>query len=875
MKKRILWALLTILLLVGMLSTTAFAAETEEITTPEELCEVQEPIQQTLESDNAQLHKLAAPTNVAWHKYYPYGCTGTDDYFTYNGMMSWIVGDPDYNQLSRVTVYKDDEEQYCTEWTYDTEWADRYYTDWDLSLSEIAWRGDGEYRFTVQAVGDGVTTADSDIVSSDTWTFTMPDTKIATPTNLTWDGTTAKWTEDDNAAGFVIEILYSADDGAATSTKSLTSTQKYVQYYGESGDTNGTDETAGWSIYEPGYYYFKVYSVSNDITKNWHSDAALSPAYAHNIEEPEEGSIDGLKYSIVGENVTITAYTGDATRLVIPAVIEGKTVTDINEGAFEECTSLEEVVLPEGLLSIGNRAFKYCTNLKTIQLPSSLQELEEGAFWASGLQSIVIPEGITVISSYTFEHCEDLTSVTLPESVTTIGLWAFSGCSALREITIPKNVTVLEAPFYDCGNLAVIYFLGDAVDFYDASFSEHNTTIYYPCDNETWTADVLQDYGGTITCIPNHTFEDNRCVICGEQLLLAPIAKAVNVSSSGKPKVSWNAVEGATEYKVYRSTSKNGTYKRLTTVTGTSVTNNSAVAGTQYYYYVVAVDGNGAESEKSNIVTRTCDLPRPELKISVVASTGKLKLSWGAIDGAVEYELYRSTDGGKTYKLLKTTTKTSLTHTGAVAGNKYYYKVKAIHSKSSANSAFSSAKYGTCDLPRPEVKISVVASTGKLKLRWDAIEGAVKYEVYRSTDGGETYKLLKTTTGTSLTNTSVTAGNKYYYKVKAIHSNSNANSAYSSVKYGTCDLARPTAAVKLNSKGKPVVSWGEVAGAEKYIMYIYDADGNQLSSHSTTNLQLTHVGADKGETYSYRVMAVHSNTSANSAKSNTVSITAN
>jgi hypothetical protein len=86
-------------------------------------------------------------------------------------------------------------------------------------------------------------------------------------------------------------------------------------------------------------------------------------------------------------------------------------------------------------------------------------------------------------------------------------------------------------------------------------------------------------------------------------------------------------------------------------------------------------------------------------------------LSWGAIDGATEYELYRSTDGGKTYKLLKTTTKTSLTHTGAVAGNKYYYKVKAIHSKSNANSAYARVKYRKCDHPRPEVKISVQSGT--------------------------------------------------------------------------------------------------------------------------------------------------------------------
>ena len=166
----------------------------------------------------------------------------------------------------------------------------------------------------------------------------------------------------------------------------------------------------------------------------------------------------------------------------------------------------------------------------------------------------------------------------------------------------------------------------------------------------------------------------------------------------------------------------------------------------------------------------------------------------------------------------------------------------------------------------------MVASTGKLKLRWDAIDGATKYEVHRSTDGGKTYSLLKTTTGTSLTNTSVTAGNKYYYKVKAIHSNTAANSAFSSARYGTCDLARPTAQVSLNSKGKPVVTWAKIDGAVEYTVYIYDADGELLKTSSTTSLKLTHSSAAAGTTYKYRVVAVHSNSSANSAKSIAVSI---
>ena len=85
-------------------------------------------------------------------------------------------------------------------------------------------------------------------------------------------------------------------------------------------------------------------------------------------------------------------------------------------------------------------------------------------------------------------------------------------------------------------------------------------------------------------------------------------------------------------------------------------------------------------------------------------------------------------------------------------------------------------------------------------------------------------------------------------------------------------MPRPTAKVTLNSKGKPVVSWAKVDGAVKYTVYIYNADGELVKTATTTNLKQTHSSAVKGNTYSYRVVAVHSNTTANSAKSTAVSI---
>ena len=353
-------------------------------------------------------------------------------------------------------------------------------------------------------------------------------------------------------------------------------------------------------------------------------------------------------------------------------------------------------------------------------------------------------------------------------------------------------------------------------------------------------------------------------------LFYSPELKVSNVASTGKIKLSWDAV-GAAKYKIYRSTDKKN-WTLLATTTGTSLTNTSAKAGELYYYYLVAIDEDGTKAERSSIVSRRCDLPRPVVSLSNVTSTGKIKISWDAVAGAKKYEVYRSTDK-KNWTRLITTTGTSLTNTSAEAGTLYYYKVKAIASNSAANSAFSAIKSKRCDLPRPEITLSNAASSGKIKISWKPVEGAVKYQVYRSTDK-ETWTRLMTTTGTSLTNTSAETGKLYYYKVRAIASNSEANSAFSSIKSRTCDLARPILAVELNDGGKPCLVWTAVDGAVKYRVD-RSADGeNWTKLITTTGTKLTHSSAEAGTTYYYRVYAIADNSAANSAYSEIVYITA-
>lgn len=220
---------------------------------------------------------------------------------------------------------------------------------------------------------------------------------------------------------------------------------------------------------------------------------------------------------------------------------------------------------------------------------------------------------------------------------------------------------------------------------------------------------------------------------------------------------------------------------------------------------------NAAESTDGKLKT-------PVITLSNVQSTGKIKIEWTSVEGAVSYKVYRSHDG-ETWSLLKNTTKTSLVNTSAKAGEKYYYRVKAIASESSLNSAYSKVKYRTCDLKRPTITLANVKSTGKIKVSWEKVDGAVSYKVYNSQDK-KSWKLIKTTSSTSVTNTSVVAGKKYYYKVRAIASDSAANSAYSVIKYRTCRY--PNEKISKKYVLKPTVRlYKSPSSSSSYITILY------------------------------------------------------
>ena len=577
--------------------------------------------------------------------------------------------------------------------------------------------------------------------------------------------------------------------------------------------------------------------------------------------------------------------------------------------------------MAQSVTEIGEYALAY-TGLTGVTFPDALTVLEGHAFQGcSALTAVTVPAAITKVNDMAFEGCSALAEVILPEGVTALSQMVFANCTALSRLDFPASLTTIDSEaLMGCTGLKEMYFISDAPAIGSDAFAGVIATAYYPAGNSTWTSAVLVNYGGTITWTfycPNghdyvpenrdvtctesggtyyicsacgdtfiqnetpalgHDYVDHVCTRCGdvEKVLPAPVATAENITNTGKIRITWEAVEGAASYNVYYSTNKYDNYTLASNTTNTKLNHTSAKAGTTYYYCVTAIDENGKEFgtdfPEENIVSAICKLGRPTVTLSNKASTGKITISWEAVEDAAKYEVWRSDDGGKTYNKVATTTKTTINHNSAEVGVQYRYKVKALAENAEANSVFSSAKYRTCDLPRTTVTLSNVESTGKIRISWESVEGAVKYQVYRSDDGGESYNRVATTTKTAINHNSAEVGVQYRYKVIAVAENTDANSAFSSAKYRTCRLAQPKAETRtLAASGKIRISWDAVEGAVKYYVYRSTDGENFTKLSSTTKTAITNTSAEAGQTYYYQVRAISDNSNAHSAYSAVVS----
>ena len=108
--------------------------------------------------------------------------------------------------------------------------------------------------------------------------------------------------------------------------------------------------------------------------------------------------------------VYINEYIGEGGDVTVPSEIDGKSVTKIDNGAFENCTGLTSITIPDSVTEIDGYAFRGCTGLTSINIPDSVAEIGMEAFSdCTGLTSITIPDSVTSIDRGAFENCTGLT----------------------------------------------------------------------------------------------------------------------------------------------------------------------------------------------------------------------------------------------------------------------------------------------------------------------------------------------------------------------------------------------------------------------------------------------------------------------------------
>ena len=141
-------------------------------------------------------------------------------------------------------------------------------------------------------------------------------------------------------------------------------------------------------------------------------------------------------------------YSKDGKRLLrAPFKLDGKYTIKkgtmvICDGAFEWCSDIAVIRIPNSVKSIGVKVFSFCKNLTSIHIPNKVISIGNGAFKdCNNLTSIHIPDSVTSIRNSTFLNCKNLTSIRIPNSVTSIGIYAFYSCKRIISIRIPNSVT--------------------------------------------------------------------------------------------------------------------------------------------------------------------------------------------------------------------------------------------------------------------------------------------------------------------------------------------------------------------------------------------------------------------------------------------------
>ncbi len=263
----------------------------------------------------------------------------------------------------------------------------------------------------------------------------------------------------------------------------------------------------------------------------------------------------------------------------------------------------------------------------------------------------------------------------------------------------------------------------------------------------------------------------------------------------------------------------------------------------------------------------------PSISSFTINSGTSVTIKWNEVSDATKYYVYRSTSISGSYSLVTSTASTSYKDTGLTSGETYYYRIAAYKSKILNKSAPRGVKlcFGVPVITRycPKSKTSI-------NIQWTRVRNATGYYVYRATSSDGTYNKIATVSSASYTNTGLTDGQTYYYKVAAYNdSSTSSKTGYKAIRPTSCQ--KPSIYFgKSGSSTSATIKWTNVPKANYYRVYRSNSSTgsySQIAQVSSTSYRNT--GLSPNTTYYYKVKAFNTATGISSLYSSYKSITTN
>lgn len=361
--------------------------------------------------------------------------------------------------------------------------------------------------------------------------------------------------------------------------------------------------------------------------------------------------------------------------------------------------------------------------------------------------------------------------------------------------------------------------------------------------------------------------KDGDSVYIGEndgtrvQVLMATDSVKATVNNYNTVTITFQPVEGANGYNVYRSAASDGTFTKVGTVdkAGTSFKDSGLTTGKVYYYKVEAYKtGTGVVSAgiMKAPVSAKPSLSAPVSVKAVSKSYNSIVLTWDKVAGAQKYEVYRSTAKNGSYTKIATVTNNTYTDKKLQTNKKLYYKVVAVRdSQSSAASKLVNSK----PVPAATTSLTITSEDyNKLVVKWKRVSGADKYVLYRSTSLESGYRKVGTFTTTSYIDTKVKGGTPYYYKLIAYRDTAKGTAR---IEAGVA-VTKATDTVKVENKTATSnkITWNPITGAQKYRIYRSTKKNSGYKAvGKTSRTTYTDKNAKVGVRYYYKICGIINN----------------